>query len=408
MRFEELGIQTQRSASNEFRTPGAAFLYRAGYIARDTTLTTLGDLTAKKMARTLETNGQLSIAMSQGHLPTVVGDKIDGSYFLPQPSGQSDILFCIACRFGSNEATFPATPGLMEVEPEASLTKVLTPGCSTINSLAEFLNIPASKTAKALMFSRVTDGRFVFVVVRGDKTLSQAKLEKAVGPTRMATQEEILAVGAVPGYASPIGIHNALVVVDSAIPLCRNLAAGANEVGYHFINTNCGRDYTPELVADLVLATEGDPCPQCGSAITASSAFIVVDNNALIPENLLQYMAETHHDEKGLQLPASFAPFAVHLMNIPGSTLDTAAATANIYAQLTQEGIPTLIDNRNERAGVKFNDADLLGLPIRITVGERALQNGQVEVKARTATESRLVAMDQLPIEIAKLLENNQ
>ena len=408
MRFEDLGIQTQRSAPNEFRTAGAAFLYRAGYIARDKTLTSFGDLTTKKMASALGTNGQPSIATIQSHFPTLVGDQLTGRYFLPQPSGEVDILYCPACQFGSDANTFPSTPGLIDVEPEAPLTKVLTPGCNTINSLAEFLNIPASKTAKALMFSRVTDGMFVFVVVRGDHTLSEAKLEKAVGATRMATQEEILSFGAVPGYASPIGIQNALVVVDSAIPLCRNLAAGANETGYHLLNTNCGRDYTPELVADLVLATEGNRCPQCGAAINSSPAFTALEDNALCPDGLLRYMAETHHDDKGLQFPAPFAPFAIQLMNIPGSTLDTAAAAANIYAQLTRSNISVLLDDRNERAGVKFNDADLLGLPIRVTVGERALQNGQVELKARTASESRLVAMEQLLTEIAILLENNR
>ena len=408
MKFEELGILTQRSAPNEFRTPGNAFLYRAGYITRDKTLTTLGELVANKMAIALVTNGKPTIAMIQSFFPSLVGDQLNGSYFLPQTSGQCDILYCPACHFGSEAEIFPATPGLLENQPVAPLAKVLTPGCSTINNLAEFLKIPASKTAKALMFSRITDGKFIFVVVRGDQTLSEAKLEKTIGPTRMATQEEILSVGAVPGYASPIGIHNALVIVDAVIPLCRNLAAGANKVGYHLINTNCGRDYTPDTVADLVLATEGDLCPRCGTAIKASSAFKVVDNNNLYNLNLLHYLAETNHDDKGLRLPAPFSPFLVHLMNIPGNMLDTAAAAAKIYSQLNQANFPTLLDDRNERAGVKFNDADLLGLPIRITVGERALQNGQVEVKARTESESRLVTLDQLTPEIAKLLEKNQ
>lgn len=144
------------------------------------------------------------------------------------------------------------------------MEKVLTPECPTIEALAIFLNIPKEKTAKALMFTRTTDGKFIFVVVRGDMTLSEAKLKNAVDEVRLATPEEIAKSGAAAGYASPIGLKDALIVVDDLIPQSPNLVAGANETGYHLLHTNCGRDYTPELVADLVLANAGDACSNCG------------------------------------------------------------------------------------------------------------------------------------------------
>jgi prolyl-tRNA synthetase len=274
-----------------------------------------------------------------------------------------------------------------------SIEKIATPDCNTIESLANFLNIPKEKTAKALMYTRVSDGRFVFVVVRGDMQMSEAKLKAQVGEIRLATAEEIVGAGAAPGYASAIGLSKeALIVVDDLIPQSQNLVAGANEAGYHLLNTNYGRDYSAEIVADLIQAQAGDTCAICGNPLSVLSAIVLTNEFG----NILLALAETHHDDKGLTLPHPAAPFDVYLMHVPGREMDTRAKAEELYNELQNAGVSVLFDDRDERAGVKFNDADLIGCPLRVTVGEKALKEGMVELKPRTAKENQLVPVDRI------------
>jgi prolyl-tRNA synthetase len=262
--------------------------------------------------------------------------------------------------------------------------------------LAGYLGMPKEKTAKALMFTRASDGKFVFVVVRGDMQLGEAKLKKLVGEVRIATLEEIAKSGAAAGYASPIGLKNALIVADDLIPESANLVAGANETGCHLKNTNYGRDYTAEILADIVMADKGDSCSNCGNAMDLLNAELLADENGPHFEHILSALAETHHDAKGLMLPKEAAPFDAYLMQVPGKELDTRSKAEEIYAELQGAGISVLFDDRDERAGVKFNDADLIGCPLRLTVGEKNLKDGMVELKARKEKENRLVSLASL------------
>src|SRR6185503_7011418 len=161
------------------------------------------------------------------------------------------------------------------------------------------LSIPKEKTAKALMYTRSADNKFVFVVVRGDMQLSEAKLKQQVGDIRAATAEEIVSGGAVAGYASAIGLKAALVVVDDLIPRSQNLVAGANESGYHLKNTNYERDYSAEIVADLIQAKAGDACFNCGNPLSILSAVMLEVDKTYDFENILLALAETYHDDKG-------------------------------------------------------------------------------------------------------------
>jgi prolyl-tRNA synthetase len=281
----------------------------------------------------------------------------------------------------------------------------LTPDCHTIEALASFLGVLKEKTAKALMFTRVSDGKFVFVVVRGDMQLSEAKLKRHIGEFRLATPEEISHAGAAAGYASPIALQDALIVVDDLIPQSSNLVAGANEAGYHLKNTNYGRDYSAAIVADIVMASAGDGCPNCGEALTSFTAELLADKGGYYFENVLAALAETQHDERGLIFPKGVAPFDVYLMHVPGKETDTRAKAEEIYAGLQNEGVTVLFDDRDERAGVKFNDADLIGPPIRVTVGEKSLREGMVELKERTAVQNQLVPSADLFDKIRTLLE---
>lgn len=390
MKYRELDIQTQREAPNNARTEGFAFLVRAGYLTRGNVPTKLGEVALEYLR---------SIPHEELPLDTIGNEK---QRFFPMPTGNIEVAHCPSCKYTERLelARFSKPAGTSHIPP-LPLEKVLTPECNTIESLANFLGVSKEQTAKALMYTRVSDGRFVFVVVRGDMQLSEAKLKAQVGEVRAAREEEILSAGAVPGYASAIGLgKEALIVVDDLVPEARNLVAGANDAGWHLKNTNYGRDYSAEIVADLIQAKAGDACANCGSPLSVVSAIPLN-----VSENILLALAETHHDEKGLTLPHPAAPFDVYLMHVPGKELDTRAKAEEIYRSLQEAGISILFDDRDERAGVKFNDADLIGCLLRVTVGEKGLKEGMVELKPRKVKENQLVPVDEIVEKIKSILK---
>jgi prolyl-tRNA synthetase len=307
---------------------------------------------------------------------------------------------------------------------------VETPNCKTIAELASFLNIPTSRTAKAVFLVAHIAGqgdRFVFAVVRGDTALNEQKLKAVLNADALghATEDEIRQAGAEPGYGSPVGLTGVLVVADELAAHSPNLVAGANRAGYHALNVNHGRDYQATLVAEIAMAQEGSPCPKCGSPLALESGVALMemwqagDRLAQIldatyldgagrayplalgryrvhVDRLLAAIAEAHHDEHGILWPAAVAPYQVHLMTLGKATPEVTAAAERLYANLTGDGIGVLYDDRDERAGVKFNDADLIGAPLRVAVGDRGLKGGTVEVKRRDQAEVRPVPVDEL------------
>ena len=398
MKYCDLNIQTQRDAPNNARTEGFSFLARAGYLTRENTPTQLGEVALNH----LQDLSNDTVFLSNLSLPTIGNED---EIFFPIASGPVEVAHCPNCKYTERLefARFVKTP--LQKENELPLEKVLTPDCHTIEALANFLDVPKEKTAKALMYTRVADHKFVFVVVRGDMQLSEAKLKQHVGEVRPATAEGIERSGAAAGYASPIGLKEAFIVVDDLIPQSQNLVAGANETGYHLKNTNYGRDYSAEIVEDFIQAKSGDTCINCGSSLSVLSAIRLATRKNHDFENILLALAQTHHDSKGLTLSHPAAPFDVYLMQIPGKELDTRAKAEELYNRLQIENIPVLFDDRDERAGVKFNDADLLGFPIRITVGEKGLKEGMVELKPRTEKENQLVPVDNIVEMIRNLLK---
>ncbi|MFN8385557.1 MAG: YbaK/EbsC family protein, partial [Anaerolineales bacterium] len=379
MKYRDLQIQTQREAPNNARTEGFAFLVRAGFLTRENVLTKLGEYTINHLR---EVGNETLQA-----IPTIGNDR---ETFFVIPTGEIEIAHCANCKYTERiELARFTKPVGADGRPPLPLEKIATPDCNTIESLANFLGIQKKQTAKALMYTRVSDNKFVFVVVRGDMQLSEAKLKAQVGDVRAARADEIVSVGAVAGYASAVGLKDTLIVVDDMIPQSPNLVAGANEGGFHLKNTNYERDYSAEIVAELVQAQEGDPCVNCIKALSVLRAIQLNDNF----ENILLALAETHHDDKGLTLPHPAAPFDVYLMHISGKELDTRAKAEEIYNELQSAGVSVLFDDRDERAGVKFNDADLIGCPIRVTVGEKGLREGMVELKERTAKENTLMPL---------------
>jgi prolyl-tRNA synthetase len=357
----------------------------------------------------------------------MMGGSLAHEYMYLTPVGEDTLVLCDNCHYRANRQIARFKKDKPAGEPAAALEKLATPGVSTIEALAEFVNLPKAKTAKAVFMTATFKGdegdsqKLVFAVVRGDMDVNETKLANVIkaAELRPAHEEEIRAVGAVAGYASPIGLKGALVVVDDLVPDSPNLVAGANEDGFHYLNTNYGRDYTADVVADIAVADDGHACPRCGSPLHTSRGVevgnifklgtrysaalganyldvngvekpIVMGSYGIGSGRMLACAAEEHHDEKGLIWPITIAPFEVHLVALRGGE----AQAAQLYADLQKAGLDVLFDDRDETPGVKFNDADLIGLPIRLTVSERSLKEGGVEMKLRHEADRRIVGFD--------------
>jgi len=340
--------------------------------------------------------------------------------------GDEDFLLCPGCGYAAEAQVAAVRKGPQEEEEMLPLEEVATPGCTTIQAVADYLGVPRRKTAKAVFYWG--QGQLFFVVIRGDLEVSEAKLARALGVSglRPATEGEIRLVGAVPGYASPVGLQGVYVVADDSIPLARNLVAGANREGYHLRHVNYGRDFTAQLVTDIAMAQEGDRCARCGRELEKrrglgvglisvpedESGVTFLDQDGLrrpvmtcryrlMLERAMMAVAERHHDENGLLWPPALAPYAVHLVVLGGKEEVTSKAE-ELYSALRAEGIEVLYDDRDERPGVKFKDADLIGLPLRLTISPRSLAAGGVEVKKRRGGEPYIVGLEECVREVSR------
>ncbi len=388
MRYRELGIQTLRNTPAAARSFSDGLLTRAGYIGADGQLTALG---ARAIAH-LEHLAALSAGfLGEIGLPSHSDPGFGNVYFCDE--GEAKWLACPRCHYAAPVEVARCGQSVAPAEALLPLERVATPNCHTIKALAAFLGIPPAKTAKALMYVRSGDRRFVMVVIRGDRQVSSQKLLDLVGSLEPASPEDMGRAGAAAGYASPVGLSNAMVIVDQQVFRAANLVAGANEAGFHLRNVNYGRDYQAEFIGDVILANSGDPCPNCGENLSVVGADGLADQDGYQFRNILRALATEYHDDRGLCWPPLAAPFDVHLIQLPSKNLDTAAGADDLYQRLEAEGIGVLYDDRKERAGVKFNDADLIGLPIRITVAERGLERGMIEFKVRRASEVQLVPL---------------
>jgi prolyl-tRNA synthetase len=350
----------------------------------------------------------------------MMGGSMAHEFMYLTPIGEDTILICDHCGYTDNRQVARFRKPIPEAEERRPIEKAATPGADTIESLARSLDVPESRTAKAIFMVATIDGseRFVFAVVRGDMELNETKLANVVGASdlRPALPEEIRAVGAEPGYGSPLGVEGAIVVADDAIPASPNLVAGSNEEGFHFLNVNYGRDFETDEVADIASAGYGSLCPECGNAMRAERGVevanifklgtrysealgatfldsdgerkpVVMGSYGIGVGRLLACIAEEHHDEDGLSWPISVAPYHVHIV-----ATEAGVVADGLYERLVSAGIEVLYDDRRENLGAKFKDADLIGVPIRLTVTPRSLEKGGVEIKARNEAESHVVS----------------
>jgi prolyl-tRNA synthetase len=356
----------------------------------------------------------------------MMGGKVAHEFMYLTPVGEDTIMVCRSCGFRANRQVASFGRGEAREEEPLPTEEVATPDAKTIDDLARFLDIPASRTAKAVfMVGEVNDEetKLVFAVIRGDLDVNETKLANAAGvrSLRPAQDDEITAAGAVPGYASPVGLDGVQVIADESIAASPNLVAGANRVGYHVRNVNHGRDFTADIVVDIASAEAGYPCPQCGEPLGAhrgvelgnifklGTRYSTTMNCLFLDEDgkqkpvimgsygigvgrLLASVAEEHNDDGGLVWPASIAPFSAHLVALKGGTEEADL----LHDELAAAGIDVLYDDRAESPGVMFNDADLLGFPIRLTVSKRSLDAGGVETKLRHENDRVLVSRNEV------------
>ncbi len=338
--------------------------------------------------------------------------------------GESEIVYCESCDMAatSERAAFRDAP--MPKEEAQPLMEVETPGTKTIDAVAEYLGLPKDRTIKALLFSvyRGEDAPadYAAVFIRGDRQLNKTKLVNALNIPEFALEfadEAAMqeSTGCVGGFTGPTGLHDCTIVVDSELIEARNMCAGACKENYHLINVNYGRDYQADLIVDLKLLQEGDPCPVCGMPVKVARGIevgqvfklgtkysesmhayykdenmqehpIVMGCYGIGVTRTLAAVVEQHHDEDGILWPMALAPYHVMLVQVNMKDEAQTALAGSLYEALTRAGVEVCLDDREERPGVKFKDADLLGFPIRITVGKKAGEE-LVEFKLRSEKE---------------------
>jgi prolyl-tRNA synthetase len=340
--------------------------------------------------------------------------------------GEDTLVLCDSCGYAENQQIAEVRKPDPPAEDALAMEDVETPNATTIEALANFLDIPRSRTAKAAFF--VTgDGRFVVAIVRGDYDVNETKLVnaiKAVGGIQPAQVEEIKARGMEAGYGSPLGARDAVVVVDELVVRSPNLVAGANRVGWHAKNVNVPRDYTPDVVAEIVNAREGDECIRCGSPIRLRNGIevgnifklgtdftvplgatylgedgkehpIVMGSYGIGLGRNVACIVEAHHDEKGIAWPEEVAPYAAHLVEIGLAKEPQVREVAErLHRVALEAGREILYDDRDESPGVKFTDAELLGMPWILTVSPRSLAAGGIEVTERATGERATRSID--------------
>ena len=351
-----------------------------------------------------------------------IGGKDSHEFICPTPTGEDTIITCPACSYTANseKAQSRLAPTTMSA-PEAAISQIQTPNIKTILDLCNHLNIVPSQTLKAVFY--MADEELIFATIRGDLEINEVKLKNILhcSDLRIANDNEVQAAGLVAGSASPVGITQIRKIGDYSINNGSNFVAGGNQEGIHLSNVNYPRDFTVDIEDDISLSEPGHICPNCDSVLESTrgvevghifklgtffsetlGALYLDQNGDHIPiimgcygigvGRLLAATIELNHDDKGILFPKNIAPYLVHLIGLNLSDDDVAQAAEDLYNQLWELGIETLYDNRTDQTpGVKFNDADLLGLPLRIVVSPRNLKNAQLEIKLRQDDDSQLI-----------------
>ncbi|WP_315081843.1 proline--tRNA ligase [uncultured Clostridium sp.] len=353
-----------------------------------------------------------------------IGGSNSAEFMVKSEVGEDDIVFCTECDYAANIEKATARLEAVEKEELMEVEKVATPDSRGIDEVSEFLNISPKKTVKTLLYN--VDGKIVAVFVRGDREVNEVKVanaSNASGDIEMASHEEYMnATSCGIGFAGPIGIKADLILVDKEVKNMHNFVTGANETGYHIKNVNYGRDFEG-TAGDYRNVVEGEACPTCGGKLTISrgtevghifklgtkyseamNAKFIAENGKEAPfimgcygigvTRTMASIIEQHNDENGIIWPLSVAPYHVSVIAVNVKDEEQVKIATKLYEDLRAMGVEALLDDRNERAGVKFKDSEIMGIPMRVTVGKKIV-DGEVEFKLRN-DDMQVVKIDEI------------
>lgn len=365
-----------------------------------------------------------------------IGGTSSHEYMVISEIGEAAIVYCDKCDYAANveRAEVVYKPCGCECDSDTpALEKIPTPHVRTIEELTEFLNVESSKMLKTLVY--VADGTPVVAIVRGDRTLNEVKLKKVVGckELELASEEVIEKVtGAPVGFAGPVGLKGVRVIADLEIPDVKCGITGGNEKDVHYKNVMYKRDYEVSEVADLRDAVAGDMCPVCGAPMCEARGVevghlfklgtkyseplgakflgedgierpVIMGCYGIGVTRVVAAVIEAGHDDNGIIWPMSIAPYHVTIVVVNSSDEKQSKVGEDIYEELSKRGVECILDDRNERTGVKFKDADLIGIPIRITAG-RTVDEGMVEIKHRKSSQATKVPIEQVAETVQKMI----
>lgn len=363
-----------------------------------------------------------------------IGGKESHEFILLTESGEDLILICTSCGYAANAERADSKKLADQEEEPAIKDEVHTPSIKTIEELSMFLSIPRRKTLKAVVY--MADGSLVFTTIRGDLEVNETKLKNLLHcrDLRFATDDEVRSAGIVAGSASMVGVDGLKTIADDSIRLGYNFVAGSNRPDFHFTNVNYPRDFVPDVIADIALARSGDPCSQCGEPLEARRGIeighvfklgtfytdllgatyldsegvqrpMIMGCYGIGVGRLLAAVLEHNYDDKGMVFPTSVSPYQVYLATLNTQNSEVVQTGDDIYKALILSGIEVLYDDRDETVGVKLNDADLLGFPLRIVVSARNIKSGNVELSFRRSGDALMMPLEEVVGEIGRFLE---
>ena len=365
-----------------------------------------------------------------------IGGKESHEFMVIAESGEDEIVYCTDCQYAANVDKAQSIKSKVESKESLPLEEVATPGAVTIEGVANFLKVPNSQTLKAVFY--IADDELIFVVIRGDIEVNEVKLRNVLHcfELRMATEAEVAEAGIVAGAASPIGISGIKIIADESITLGSNFVAGANKPDTHLRNVNYPRDFKVDLLTDIAKARAGEGCPKCGGELLSThgvevghtfklGTFISEKLGALFIDangvshpivmgcygiglgRLMAAAIEQNHDDKGVIWPLPIAPYHIYLCPLYREGSRVSEVAENLYVELEAQGLEVIFDDRKESPGVKFNDADLLGIPIRVTISPRTLEKDSVEIKWRSEKKSQLVPLEGITARLKELIASH-
>ena len=364
-----------------------------------------------------------------------IGGKDSHEFMVIAQSGEEEVVYCDSCKYAANVEKAESAKEKIKAEKPLPIEEVATPGVTTIEDLAAFLEVPQSYTMKTLFY--IADGELVFVVIRGDLEVNEVKLKNVLHcyELRLANEDEVTEKGIVAGSASPVGVRGVKVVADDSVTPGMNFVAGGNKPDTHIKNINYDRDFQADMVVDIALVRAGEGCPHCEGKLSVAhgievghifklgtffsetlDAFFIDEKGVSRPivmgcygiglGRLLAATIEQNHDDKGVIWPRPIAPYQIYLCPLYREDTKVAEIAEKLYDELEVAGLEVLFDDRVESPGVKFNDADLLGIPVRVAVSPRTLEKDSVEMKKRAGKDAELVPLIGASTSLKEIVES--